>query len=131
MATVNKPDDPEPRDLLGHLYDLWERDQETCGDKSNEVSLRFGKDWIRSFLVFARRKLEENQPVGTGFVEAGLAVRLQDHTMLPFVIGISQQLSTGGVGGCVPISKPNQIAAGGVAPGQSFDITGNKPPGSS
>jgi hypothetical protein len=129
MATINKPDEPEPYDLLGYLYDLWEKDQEI--DKASEASLRFGKDWIRSFLVFARRKLEENQPVGTDFVEAGLAVRLQDHTVLPFVIGISQQLSTGGVGGCVPISKPNQIAAGGVAPGQSFDITGNKPPGSS
>jgi len=81
------------------------------------------RETVERFVERARELLRENQPVSMEFIDTGFAIRFQDSTVIPF-ISDGEVEATGGVGGSIPVSKPDVSRDRGMASSPSWDVTG-------
>lgn len=123
----------EQLDLLQTLYHNWVAEQQrefvaaNPGDGNPEDNLHFtlSMERVRKFVERARVMLQENQPVSMEYLSSGFAIRFQDNSVVPFIIG-GEVIATGGIPGSVPVSKPDTKPDRGIQATPSWGVTGDE-----
>ena len=80
---------------------------------------------LNCFVERIRTMLRENQPTGMEYIDAGFAIRFQDGQVVPFITDTTVEV-TGGVGGAIPVTKPDTRREPGMAPARSWGVTGDE-----
>ncbi len=118
-------------DLLQTLFSDWVTEQReefaaVNPDDDPEGNLHFtlSTETVQKFVERAREMLQENQPVSMEYLDSGFAIRFQDNSVVPFVIG-SKVAATGGNPGAVPVSNPAAKPERGMQGSPSWGVTGD------
>ena len=121
----------EQLDLLQTLFRDWTLEQRrefvaaNTDDPEDNFHFTLAMETVRKFVKWAREMLQENQPVSMEYLDSGFAIRFQDNSVIPFVIG-SKVASTGGNPGAVPVSNPDAKPARGMQGSPSWGVTGDQ-----
>lgn len=122
----------EQLDLLQTLFGDWVTEQQEefvaanpDDDPENNLHFTLCMEQVKKFVERAREMLRENQPVSMEYLDSGFAIRFQDNTVIPFIIG-GEVTSTGGIPGSVPVSNPEAKPDRGIQTSPSWGVTGDK-----
>jgi len=104
----------QPKDLLDLLLMKWQEAGSDSEGPSPEC-----KEYLAAFIDYSRRILQDNQPIATDNLHGVLAIRFQDMTSVP-VLELPQGVMM------PPTVSLNKGGPGGVVPGRSWGVTGEK-----
>jgi hypothetical protein len=99
--------------------------EDTHSPEGPNTQIQLRLEHVLQFVNRAREMLHANQPASMEFVSTGFAIRFQDGQVIPLIVGSDVQ-ATGGVGGEIPVTKPDTRLEHGIAPARSWGVTGDK-----